>query len=543
MRAQLRSASQGGSVNEAKLKEKDDYIKALQVEGSKLSAKNTELETAARTARAQLRDVEAECDRLASQLVKTERRAETAEREAVELREEWLEAKEEADLELEQVKEEAAKKLAAAKKEAGKLIQQSQKENKASEALAAALEREAALTQALNETRMAMEEAAAVASDREYQLRDEAASLERRVRELEAVNHSLQLGGGGGVGSDGGGAAGGSSLLRQLESMTAAADMQQQAAEETENRLAAQVADLRRQVAAAVGAEKEAMSTIDILREEIAAAKQGHESSKIALLEAQECLKIQQQRCSELEIELAQAQAKLSQVATSLERHTATAAAEREKLQESLWEAEEALRTEASERKELEKQLVEKVAEAAAAMAAAAAPAAPPPPGKLQETSPEAATPVENKGKDDIIEDEMDVMLRSMSIGSTSASVAESSTSISGVGMNLNPQRVHMLQQQLRLAESARDASNEQLVIALENAEKSRLTAQRAVTLEEQLGVVTKKLDVALEVLGEKKERVEALEEDIRDMKAIFHEQISLAADQLADARAQLAKN
>jgi TATA element modulatory factor 1 TATA binding len=41
---------------------------------------------------------------------------------------------------------------------------------------------------------------------------------------------------------------------------------------------------------------------------------------------------------------------------------------------------------------------------------------------------------------------------------------------------------------------------------------------------------------VALELLGERNERVEQLETDVVEMKSIFREQLSLAADQLAAA-------
>jgi len=39
--------------------------------------------------------------------------------------------------------------------------------------------------------------------------------------------------------------------------------------------------------------------------------------------------------------------------------------------------------------------------------------------------------------------------------------------------------------------------------------------------------------DTALELLGERNERVDQLEADIAEMKQIFHEQISMMADQL----------
>ena len=39
--------------------------------------------------------------------------------------------------------------------------------------------------------------------------------------------------------------------------------------------------------------------------------------------------------------------------------------------------------------------------------------------------------------------------------------------------------------------------------------------------------------DMALELLGERNERVEALEDDIREMKHIFHSQLSALVDEL----------
>ena len=42
---------------------------------------------------------------------------------------------------------------------------------------------------------------------------------------------------------------------------------------------------------------------------------------------------------------------------------------------------------------------------------------------------------------------------------------------------------------------------------------------------------------MALELLGERNEYVDKLEDDIREMKSIFHSQLSLMADQLLMAK------
>ena len=43
-----------------------------------------------------------------------------------------------------------------------------------------------------------------------------------------------------------------------------------------------------------------------------------------------------------------------------------------------------------------------------------------------------------------------------------------------------------------------------------------------------------KRYEMALELLGERNEHVDKLEDDIREMKEIFHNQLSLMADQLS---------
>ena len=46
-----------------------------------------------------------------------------------------------------------------------------------------------------------------------------------------------------------------------------------------------------------------------------------------------------------------------------------------------------------------------------------------------------------------------------------------------------------------------------------------------------------KRYEMALELLGERNEYVDKLEDDIREMKSIFHTQLSLMADQLSMAK------
>ena len=45
-----------------------------------------------------------------------------------------------------------------------------------------------------------------------------------------------------------------------------------------------------------------------------------------------------------------------------------------------------------------------------------------------------------------------------------------------------------------------------------------------------------RRVDICLELIGERNERIEELEDNIAEMKGIFRAQLSLAADQLAAA-------
>lgn len=98
-----------------------------------------------------------------------------------------------------------------------------------------------------------------------------------------------------------------------------------------------------------------------------------------------------------------------------------------------------------------------------------------------------------------------------------------------------------LLQHQLAIAEAARDRTNEQLLGSFERMEQAEARARELQAQAEGLVGRVRELEaqqaMALELLGERNERVECLEEDIEEMKRIFREQLDLAASQLAEAR------
>eukprot|EP00775_Hariotina_reticulata_P007626 gene7626-7828_t len=93
--------------------------------------------------------------------------------------------------------------------------------------------------------------------------------------------------------------------------------------------------------------------------------------------------------------------------------------------------------------------------------------------------------------------------------------------------------RVHQLQQEVAVAQRERDAAGEQLYQAVKAADVAAETAQKAEQLKQKHAELENKLHVAIEIIGERSLRIEELEADIMDMKAIFHAQLEAAATQL----------
>ena len=61
-----------------------------------------------------------------------------------------------------------------------------------------------------------------------------------------------------------------------------------------------------------------------------------------------------------------------------------------------------------------------------------------------------------------------------------------------------------------------------------------RMLPERALLVSQE---ARRRMDICLELIGERNERIEELEDSVAEMKAIFRSQLSLAADQLAAAR------
>jgi chromosome segregation ATPase len=112
--------------------------------------------------------------------------------------------------------------------------------------------------------------------------------------------------------------------------------------------------------------------------------------------------------------------------------------------------------------------------------------------------------------------------------------------------LSLNPPRppkaqklqrlAQRLQEQLAAAERGRDDASEQLFAALQQRDALQRELGSAEGARQQRQELERRVDVALELLGERNERIEQLEDDIAEMKGIFREQLEECAQQLAAA-------
>eukprot|EP00842_Homolaphlyctis_polyrhiza_P001608 jgi/Hompol1/2448/HPOL_001524-RA len=96
-----------------------------------------------------------------------------------------------------------------------------------------------------------------------------------------------------------------------------------------------------------------------------------------------------------------------------------------------------------------------------------------------------------------------------------------------------NETLIASLQMQLRLATQTRDEMADELVKVTNECEELRAKSVAAAETELRLSDLTKRYNTALEILGEKTERVDELQADIDDMKIVFKKQVEELVRQL----------
>ncbi|GAB4819793.1 hypothetical protein N2152v2_006839 [Parachlorella kessleri] len=574
LRQQLQLASQGGTASEARIHEKEEHIKSLQREGEKLSRRNGELEATTRKLRAQLRDAESERDRLAGRVEGLEVQLEEAQQRGQQAEQALADQAAAHEAELQEMQRSAELRLSVvnqqAQDDAHRSLEQAARES--AEALAAAIDREAGLTHNIAQLRAQLEEW----EEREADWRGETSALESRVRDLEAVSQALQANTTDAT----------RPLLRQIESLAAAASHQQAAARETEQRLSQRVKQAEAQLAGASEAQRAAMARAEAAEDAAAAARDAAHAAAASVADVKARCEAEQARCAALQQQVGQLEEALRVRSESTSQLLAAKEAE---VQERLWDAEEQLRSIAAQKAAIQglsagvatrsngaQQEQQQPNSGAASpgrlknssrgsrLALLAAEEAGPNPQGAADSGGGSSRDSSNRriavhgsaaangsghgvtrgapdagGVVGAEEDEMDEMLRSMSLHH-SASVPLALLRRQSSAADKESSLIALLEDQVSVLERSAAAANEALAQALARAGELEGEARRAAALKRHMEQLQAKHSLLLEVLGERHERVEQLEEDVRDMKAIFHQQLNVAVDQLAQARAEL---
>jgi hypothetical protein len=321
---------------------------------------------------------------------------------------------------------------------------------------------------------------------------------------------------------------------RQIESMAAAASLEQAAARQTEADLRRSVSELQQRLGSAMEGEKVAKARAVAAERAMAAAKGAAASAGGSAAEITARFEAEQATCRALRATLQSMQAAAKDAEATASQQLAEREAEVQELHERLWESEEGLRGALRQLNALAKDI--------AAMQSSGEGGNHSGSGQKEavvatQEAQQVGTPILTATSTPPPEDELDGLVQSWAKGSSHACLHMHASS----GHGLAGSAVKLLEQQLHMAEHARDAANAALLAAVERAEAGEAATRRVVQLERAVGELRTRLGLSLELLGERNERIEQLEDDVSEMKRIFHQQLDVAATQLHDAQRQLA--
>ncbi|KAK9807806.1 hypothetical protein WJX72_009986 [[Myrmecia] bisecta] len=514
LRAQVSAATQGGSSSEARLQDREKYVAGLQAEGEALARKNGELEAMLRKLRTSSREQDAERERLAG-------RVQSLEAQLLQQQELFAQAAQAAALqgkqlkeEVEEVRQQAAAHVREAQRNAQQsaLLAQQSAAAGGAQALAAAQEREFQLTASLADLRSAFEAAEGEWVEKEQLLRREVAVLEERVRSLEADKSQIHTNASDTM----------RPLLRQIESMAAAAAAQHASQAGQQAALLQRVRDAEGAAESASHAERRARARAAAADAAVATAQKGAAAANAAAAEAKARYEAEKRRVGTLQAECGGMEERLralsEQAAAERQKHEV----ETRELQERLWDIQEQVRAQATQSRPDDESPVATAMASLINAGSAKVAVDKPQPCQRGDSSPSQQLPAPD------IEDELALMLRSMKPLN-----GDAFRPLDGSKPRKQPGGNAVLEARLAAMEETAARAHEELLLACQRADAVQQEAQRCRELEAAVQAAAAKCAMALELLGERNERVEQLEEDIRDMKAIFHEQLSFMTDQL----------
>mmetsp|Transcript_18990 Transcript_18990/g.52955 ORF Transcript_18990/g.52955 Transcript_18990/m.52955 type:complete len:620 (+) Transcript_18990:307-2166(+) len=526
LRAQLRMADKGGSASSAKLAEKDQMISTLRSEGESLSRNIGELEAQVRKLRSAERESEAERERLMGRVQVLEGQLVVANEQANRSSVESHNQLEQLERELEEARRSHALELGAAREEARRAAQKAEEERErgGAEQLAAAQEREATLLENLQSFRATLEERQTEWDVKETSFRREIATLQDSLRDAEARSSETQYNSSEAT----------KPLLKQIELMSSQHAAKEAAQQAIERSLTQRIKEMEEALSTAAELERGAKRRAAAAEAAVAASKEAANTAVVSAAELRAKVDAEWKKASTLQAEKDALRQQLEATRQEVAKDGERAETERRDLQERLWDAEQRVRSLTAELDDALSCLAKTSRSMDHSMAKVSSlPAIAPP-------AAEAPQPSTANGSDTLAaEDELDGWIRGMGPAKRGVQdyggYLQRGASRAGVEAQLE-----ILQQQLEEAQQVRDYNAEELCSALRRADAAEADANSARQLKEEKEVLQRKMDICLEILGERNERIEQLQDDIVDMKRIFHEQLNVCVEQLAATRSEL---
>jgi len=546
----LRKPKKGVLNAEDLLKEKDDEIRQVMEEGEALSKKQFAQETTMKQLRAKIKSLKGESESLTSRLEAEENRTATLSKD-----------KENMAADLAAAQERQIEQLAAERQHFERLLAEAKSaaavaERKAEDAVKAGAARKfrdaeiklEALEGTVEQLREELERKRAAADQREDLLSSEVAELQRRCAESEARQQELQSRLPEAT----------APLLQQVDAMQVAAEHAARSAAETERAL-------QNQVAAAEEAVLVAKQEVEELKIEVSDAETRVAAAEERILAAKEEIIAAKAAAAEEHRERLKAESLVSQLRadadaaqdslTTLERVYAQQMDALQAKEEEAAKAAAALRDELQSRQQQHQKELQQgphspgISETSQQNSTRSTPPAMAAPGfkwvmikeenKNSEVTAGASGSISNQG---IFTGENNISSNGANVGFSSmlpsgsglvSALADATAAARGSHGNEQAAALSSLQRTVHDLEATRDRLSEELIRAEGEAAAGRTSAARSAALELEVAGVQKRYASAMELLGEREEKIEELSADIVEMRDGYRQQVACLADEI----------
>lgn len=546
----LRKPKKGVLNAEDLLKQKDEEIRQIMEEGEALSKKQLALETTMKQHRAKIKSLKEESESLVNRLEIEQKRTASLEKD-----------KENMAADLAAAQERYVEQLAAERQHFERLLAEAKTaaavaERKAEDAVKAGAARKfrdaeikvEALEGTVEQLREELEKKRAAADQREDLLSSEVAELQRRCAESEARQQELQSRLPEAT----------APLLQQLEATHVAAEHAAASAAETERALQNQVAVAEKAVLVAKEEAEESKNAVSEAEARVAAAEERVLAAKEEIMAAKEAAAEEHKERIKAESLVSQLRADVDAAQDSLSTLERVYAQQMDALQAK---EEEAAKAAAALREELRSRQqqyqkepqqgphspgLSKTTQQKSTLPSPPAMAAP---GfkwvMIKEESVNDKASAGDSGSlnnQEILTGENGVSSNGNAAGFSSvlpggsglvSALAAATAAARGTTGNEHAAALSSLQRTVHDLEATRDRLSEELIRAEGEAAAGRVSAARSAVLEVEVAGVQKRYASAMELLGEREEKIEELAADIVEMRDGYRQQVACLADEI----------